>query len=217
MEAMQQSVNKVEEIRHPVAASPLPTLGMIFAVLATLSWAISVGIIPPEGTLGLGIVSLAVFPSYAIAARNLLKTGDGFNGNIFSIFCCFFAAVGGVSSIMSWVSLTYGLPYPGQIVGIIWVLLGIELGMCLVPIWKHGYWSVMIQVTMATVGLLLNGLVGLGVIGAFGGVIGGWLFFFVAMFQLYFTGLEHVNQFGMNWSYGPQTPPAARESLAKGE
>ena len=34
---------------------------------------ITIGIIPPEGALGVGIISLAVFPSYAIAVRRYLR------------------------------------------------------------------------------------------------------------------------------------------------
>ena len=203
-------IQKVEETRHPIGATPMPTLGMIFTVLAMLTWAITIGIIPPEGALGVGIIGLAVFPSYAIAASKLLRSGDGFNGNIFSIFCCFFSGVAGISNIMSWVSATYGLPFPGEITGIIWLFVGLELAMCLVPIYKGGWWSVFIQVTMATIGLLIWGLSGLHLLPADAGMISGWLFFFVALFQLYFTGLEHVNTFGCNWSYGPLTPPAAK-------
>lgn len=205
-----QAVVKVEELRQQVPASPMPTLGMIFTVLAMLTWASTVGIIPPEGTLGVGIIGLAVFPSYAIAAAKLLKTGDGFNGNIFSIFCCFFSGVAGISNIMTWASATYGIPFPGEIGGIIWLFVGLELMFCLVPIWKGGWWSVFIQVTMATIGLLIWGFSGLHLIPASAGMISGWLFFFVALLQLYFAALEHVNMFGCNWSYGPLTPPAAK-------
>ena len=203
-------IQQVEEVRHPVGATPMPTLGMIFTVLAMLTWAITIGIIPPEGALGVGIIGLAVFPSYLIAAAKLLRNGDGFNGNIFSIFCCFFSGVAGISNIMSWASATYGLPFSGEIGGVIWLFVGLELAMCLVPIWKGGWWSVFIQVTLATTGLLIWGLSGLHIIPADAGAIAGWLFFVVALFQLYFTGLEHVNCFGCNWSYGPLTPPAAR-------
>lgn len=186
----------MEEQKAPLPASPLATLGMIFTVLAMLTWGVSIGLISGDGILGVGIISLATVPSYLVAATNLLKTGDGFNGNVFSIFCCFFAAVAGVSNIMTWLNLTYGIPFPAEIGGIIWLFVGLELGICLLGL-KQAPAIGFIQVAMATMGLLLNGLVGLGIIGAEGGVVSGWLFFFVALIQLYLTGAEHVSHSGV--------------------
>ena len=175
-----------------------------------LTWGISVGLIPPEGALAIGIISLAVFPSYLVAATNLLKTGDGFTGNIFSIFACFFALVAGASNILSWASATYGIAYPPEIGGIIWLMLSLELAFCLLAIWKKGFWSVFIQVAMATIGLFLWGVAGLGLLPGSVGYIAGWLFGFVAVLQLYFTAIEHLASWDVHLSYGPMTPPAKK-------
>ena len=194
-----------------VGASPETTLGMIFTVLAMLTWGTSTGIVSGDARLGFGLISLAVFPSYLVAQHELLKTGNGFSGNIFGIFCCFFAAVAGVSNVMGWVSSEFGLPFPPEIGGILWTVVGAELIFLLIPLWKHGTVLVFVQIAMSAIGLIFNGFVGLGLLPSMFSVIAGWLFFFIGLEQLYFVGSSHVAFMGVNLPQGPLMPAAKRE------
>lgn len=203
---------KKETVRvESVGASPETTLGMIFTVLAMLTWGTSTGIVSGDGLLGFGVLSLAVFPSYLVAQHELLKTGNGFSGNIFGIFCCFFASVAGVSDIMSWASANYGIPFPPELGGILWTVVGAELFFLLIPLWKHGTVMVFAQILMSGVGLVMNGFVGLGLLPSVCSVAAGWLFFVIGLEQLYFVGSSHVAFMGVNLPQGPLMPAAKRE------
>lgn len=194
-----------------VGASPETTLGMIFTVLAMLTWGTSTGIVSGDATLGFGLISLAVFPSYLVAQHELLKTGNGFSGNIFGIFCCFFAAVAGISNIMTWASTSFGLPWPPELGGILWTVVGAELFFLLIPLWKHGTVLVFIQILMSGIGLVMNGFVGLGILPPACSVIAGWMFFVIGLEQLYFVGSNHVAFMGVKLPQGPLMPAAKRE------
>ena len=198
-----------------VGASPETTLGMIFTVLAMLTWGTSTGIVSGDARLAFGLISLAVFPSYLVAQHELLKTGNGFAGNIFGIFCCFFAAVAGVSNILSWASTEFGLPFPAEVGGILWTVVGAELFFLLIPLWKHGTVMVFAQILMSGIGLVMNGLVGLGILPPVCCVVAGWLFFAIGLEQLYFVGSSHIAFMGVNLPQGPLMPAAKREQLQK--
>lgn len=198
-----------------VGASPETTLGMIFTVLALLTWGVNTGIVEGDATLGFGVISLAVFPSYLVAQHELLKTGNGFAGNIFGIFCCFFSCVAGVSMIMNWLAATYGIPFPAQLGGIIWTVLGVELFFLLIPLWKQGTVLGFVQILLAACGLTMVGLVGLGVLPSSFAVVVGWMFFVVGLEQLYFVGSSHVAFMGVQLPQGPLMPAAKRAQQEK--
>lgn len=189
------------EQKQPIPANPIATLNLIFSILSFLTWATLTGVMGPDAALAVGIVQLLTLPSYLVAATNLLKVGDGFSGNIFSIFCCFFAGVGGITNVLSWLSATYGLPYDPMIGGILWIVIAIEFGACL-PGFKSAPWYTFIMVILASTALLEIGLAGAGIAPAGITYLSGWQLFIVGCVGTYNSIVEHLATAGIKVPVG---------------
>lgn len=176
-------------------ASAQPTMTMMFSVMCMIYWAWMIGILKPEAQLFIGIIQLALYPSYIIAAIIELKGGDGLSGNVYYYFATFFGAASGAVNIVSYFAGIFGWPVDPSVMGFIWIWIGVMLAGILPAYRKYG-WIFFTLCAFAAISLLVLALVAFGIgPAAFMPIlnqISAWCLFLVGIEGLYLALAAHL-------------------------
>jgi hypothetical protein len=170
---------------RPVIGDPGPALTFIFTMLTMCFWGIYAGIYDGPTELAVGLVQLACFLPYLVAAVLLFVRGDSMNGNIFLIFAALFGAVGGFLNIAAGLMEPLGFTMCTQLAAIPFLWGAIVLVPMLASIWKTASAAASLCFASIIIFLTLMALVGLGVLPESANVIIKWLCLFAAVDGFY--------------------------------
>ena len=165
-------------------AAPATTLCFIFTNLSFMFWLANTGYFGEGAGLILGLCQIGFFPAYIIGGVLLIKENDGWNGNIFMIFATFFGATAGITSAASYLLTVLNVTYDITPTNVCWILCGVLLIGSLPGI-RDWPWTYFMIFFLAGVALILMGLGGFGILGAWSIPASGWVFLPVGILGIY--------------------------------
>ena len=158
-------MNEVKKVDVNITscATAVPYITFAFCILAFVFAANCLGVFDEGGTLAIGLCQLGCYGVYHIGTMKLSDTGDVFATNIYGIFACVFAGVGGVANVGAALCTHFNIPFDGRVSAIAYFLSGVIL-IVFVPTMLHNAKADFFVFLGGGIGCLGCGLAGFGIL-----------------------------------------------------
>lgn len=108
-------------------ADSTPYVTFTFCILCLVFWANCVGLLGEGATLAIGMCQLGCYGVYHMGTARLTDTGNLFGTNIYGVFACVFAGIGGLANVTMAICEVLKVPFDGRVGSLAYLLSGVLL------------------------------------------------------------------------------------------
>lgn len=154
---------KMEVVINNNYADSTPYVTFTFCILCLVFWANCVGYLGEGATLAIGMCQLGCYGVYHMGTSRLTDTGNLFGTNIYGVFACVFAGIGGLANVTAGICSVVNVPFDGRVASLSYVLSGVLL-LVFVPAMLRMAKTDFLIFLFGGIGVTGCGLVGLGIL-----------------------------------------------------